>query len=69
MIGSINGKIIRIDGVTVLIEASGVGYEVDMPVLCMNDFTAGKTVFVYTHHVVRADAQVLYSNKTNKQRT
>ena len=46
MIGSINGKIIRIDGVTVLIEASGVGYEVDMPVLCMNDFTVGKTVFL-----------------------
>ena len=68
MIGSINGKIIRIDGVTVLIEASGVGYEVDMPVLCMNDFTAGKTVFVYTHHVVREDAQVLYGFNTFEQR-
>ena len=32
MIGSLQGKVLRIDGVTALIEVGGVGYEVDMPV-------------------------------------
>ena len=32
MIGSLSGRVLRIDGVTALIECGGVGYEVDMPV-------------------------------------
>ena len=62
MIGSLRGKLLRIDGTTALIEAGGVGYEVEMPVTSLAKVSGktGQEVFVYVHHAVREDAQVLY---------
>jgi Holliday junction DNA helicase RuvA len=62
MIGSLRGKLLRIDGTTALIETGGVGYEVEMPVSSLSAISGqmGKEVFVYVHHAVREDAQVLY---------
>ncbi|MGN0908260.1 MAG: Holliday junction branch migration protein RuvA [Succinivibrio sp.] len=62
MIGSLRGTLLRIDGTTALIEAGGVGYEVEMPVTSLSAISpnAGKEVFVYVHHAVREDAQALY---------
>lgn len=62
MIGSLRGKVLRIDGTTALIEAGGVGYEVEMPVSSLQQVSAKKDgeVFVYIHHSVREDAHVLY---------
>ncbi len=62
MIGSLRGILLRIDGTTALIEVGGVGYEVEMPVLSLTAISTlrGKEVFVYVHHAVREDAQVLY---------
>ena len=57
MIGSLNGKVLRIDGVTALIEVGGVGYEVDMPVTCLGALKVGQQAFVYIQHVVREDAE------------
>lgn len=54
MIGSLRGKVLRIDGVTALIEvSSGVGYEVDMPVSSLSELKIDAPCFVYIHHVVR----------------
>lgn len=69
MIGSLNGKVLRIDGVTALIEVGGVGYEVDMPVTCLGALKVGQQAFVYIQHVVREDAEILYGFNTVTQRS
>lgn len=62
MIGSLRGRLLRIDEATALIEAGGVGYEVEMPGTSINALPKDPTseVFVYIHHSVREDAQMLY---------
>ena len=60
MIGSLQGKVLRIDGMMVLIETSGVGYEVEMPVTSLRDISVDDEVFIFIHHVVREDASLLY---------
>ena len=62
MIGSLRGKLLRIDGSTALIEAGGVGYGVEMPGSSLNTLSPklGSEIFVYVHHSVREDAQMLY---------
>ena len=60
MFGSLRGKVLRIDGVTVLIEVNGVGYEVEMPVTSLAKISVNEEEFVYVHHVVREDDELLY---------
>ena len=62
MIGSLRGRLIRTDGSTALIEAEGVGYEVEMPESSLATLPrdSASEVFVYIHHIVREDAQILY---------
>ena len=62
MIGSLRGKLLRVDGSTALIEAGGVGYEVEMPLSALSFLNEHKNTeaFVYVHHSVREDAQMLY---------
>ncbi len=62
MIGSLRGRLLRIDEATALIEAGGVGYEVEMPGSSINALPKdpASEVFVYIHHSVREDAQMLY---------
>ncbi len=61
MIGSLRGKLLRIDGSTALIEAGGVGYEVEMPGSSLNTLSPklGSEIFVYVHHSVREASQML----------
>ena len=58
MIGSLSGRVLRIDGVTALIECGGVGYEVDMPVTSLSKLKVNENAFVYVQHIVREDAQI-----------
>lgn len=69
MIGSLSGKVLRIDGVTALIEVSGVGYEVEMPVTSLANIKVGEQTFVFTQHIVREDAQILYGFNTVTERS
>lgn len=61
MIGSLRGRLLRVDGSTALIEAGGVGYEVELPgsTLRVLPQPPAEEVFVYIHHIVREDAQQL----------
>ena len=68
MIGSLSGRVLRIDGVTVLIECGGVGYEVDMPVTSLSKLKVNENAFVYVQHIVREDAQILYGFNTVTER-
>ncbi len=69
MIGSLSGKVLRIDGVTALIDVNGVGYEVDMPVSSLASLKIGESCFVYTQHIVREDAQILFGFLTIVERS
>lgn len=61
MIGSLRGRLLDKLPPTLLIDVAGVGYEVDAPMsTCFTLPEVGSEVFIYTHMVVREDAQLLY---------
>ena len=69
MIGRLNGLLVEKQPPEILIEVSGVGYEVQMPMTCFYDLPkVGDNAIVYTHFVVREDAQLLFgfNNKTER---
>ncbi len=48
----------------------GVGYEVHMPMTCFYELPeAGQEAIVFTHFVVREDAQLLYGFNNKQERT
>jgi Holliday junction DNA helicase RuvA len=61
MIGRLRGVLLEKQPPEVLIEVSGVGYEIQLP---MSSFyplpDIGNEAIIYTHFVVREDAQLLY---------
>ncbi|WP_404339744.1 Holliday junction branch migration protein RuvA [Pseudoalteromonas mariniglutinosa] len=69
MIGRLNGILIEKQPPEVLIEVNGIGYEVQMPMTCFyNLANIGEQAIIYTHFVVREDAQLLFgfNNKTER---
>ena len=70
MIGRLRGIIIEKQPPLVLIEVGGVGYEVHMPMTCFYELPeAGQEAIVFTHFVVREDAQLLYGFNNKQERT
>ncbi len=61
MIGRIQGTLVEKQPPEVLVDVGGLGYEIQMP---MTSFYAlpnvGESVTIYTHFVVREDAQLLF---------
>ncbi len=69
MIGSLRGRLVLKQAPQVVIECAGVGYEVEMPMSTFLDLPpAGADLFLYTHLVVREDAQILYGFTTTDER-
>ncbi|WP_417879074.1 Holliday junction branch migration protein RuvA [Vibrio sp.] len=69
MIGRLRGILIEKQPPEVLIEVSGVGYEVQMPMSCFYELpNVNEETIIYTHFVVREDAQLLYGFNTVKER-
>lgn len=61
MIGSIRGRLIVKQPPDIVVEAAGVGYEIQVPMTTLFQLPAlGEDVLVLTHFVVREDAQLLY---------
>ncbi len=61
MIVSLRGKLIEAGVLRVVIESSGVGYEVNVPVTTAERLPKlGAEVFLLIHHVFREDGQALY---------
>lgn len=60
MIGCLIGEILSLDAPTVLLNVNGVGYEVDTPLSTFCQLQKGQHVTLWTHLVVREDAQQLY---------
>ncbi|MCY0688273.1 OB-fold domain-containing protein, partial [Klebsiella pneumoniae] len=66
----LRGIIIEKPPPLVLLETAGVGYEVHMPLTCFYELPeAGQEAIVFTHCVVREDAQLLYGFNNKQDRT
>ncbi|MBB1386363.1 Holliday junction branch migration protein RuvA [Pseudoalteromonas sp. SG45-5] len=69
MIGRLNGILVEKQPPEILLEVSGVGYEVQMPMTCFYDLPKiGENAIVYTHFVVREDAQLLFGFNNKVER-
>ena len=60
MIGCLIGKVFALEAPTVLLNVNGVGYEIDTPLSTFCQLQKGQKVTLWTHLVVREDAQQLY---------
>ncbi|GBF49322.1 Holliday junction specific DNA binding protein [Leptospira ryugenii] len=70
MIGSLRGKLLRLDLDSILIEVSGVGYEVLIPFplhLQLRE-EVGKEVFIHTYHSITDRSQKLFGFTSNQDR-
>jgi len=69
MIGRLRGTLVRKEPPALLVEAGGVGYELEAPMTTFYDLpAAGEPVTLYTHLVVREDAHLLYGFSRESQR-
>ena len=61
MIGSLRGSVLeRLDDCRVLIEVGGVGYLVTVTPRTLAELEPTSPVFLYVHHHIREDAQMLF---------
>ena len=69
MIGRISGTLLEKNPPQVLLEAQGVGYEIDVPMSTFYNLPAvGERVSLHTHLVVREDAHLLYGFASEAER-
>jgi Holliday junction DNA helicase RuvA len=69
MIGSLRGRLIFKQAPQIVIECGGIGYEVETPMSTFLDLPeTGSELFLFTHLLVREDAQVLYGFSTDDER-
>ncbi|MCL1078448.1 Holliday junction branch migration protein RuvA [Parashewanella spongiae] len=69
MIGRIAGILVEKQAPEILIDVQGVGYEVQVPLTCFYELPElSQQVSLYTHFIVREDAQLLYGFTTKQER-
>jgi Holliday junction DNA helicase RuvA len=69
VIGSLRGRLSSKQAPQIVIECSGVGYEVETPMSTFLDLPeVGTDLFLHTHLLVREDAQILYGFATEDER-
>jgi Holliday junction DNA helicase RuvA len=69
MIGKLTGTLLEKHPPQVLLDVNGVGYEIDVPMSTLYVLPhAGETAALYTHFVVREDAQLLFGFATRHER-
>jgi Holliday junction DNA helicase RuvA len=69
MIGRLSGILLEKNPPQLLVDCSGVGYEVDVSMSTFYNLPAiGERVALFTHLVVREDAQLLYGFGTQEER-
>jgi Holliday junction DNA helicase RuvA len=69
MIGSIRGHLRYKQPPQVILECGGVGYEIETPMSTFFELPeVGSEVFLYTHLVVREDAQTLFGFSTEGEK-
>jgi len=69
MIGRLTGVLLEKNPPQILVEAGGVGYEVEVPMSTFYNLPAtGERVALYTHLLVREDAHLLYGFGSEAER-
>ncbi len=69
MIARIAGTLIEKQAPEILIDVQGVGYELQVPLTCFYELPElNENVALFTHFVVREDAQLLYGFTTKQER-
>ncbi|MDG1732622.1 MAG: Holliday junction branch migration protein RuvA [Thalassotalea sp.] len=69
MIGRLRGILVDKQAPEILLECNGVGYEVTLPMTSFYHLPAlDKEAIIYTHFVVREDAQLLYGFANTTER-
>jgi len=69
MISRLSGILLRKEPPALLVDVSGVGYELEAPMTTFYDLPAvGEKVTLFTHLVVREDAHLLYGFSREAQR-
>jgi len=69
MIGSLRGRLAHKQPPQVVLECGGVGYEIETPMSTFFELPeTGSEVFLYTHLVVREDAQTLFGFATAEEK-
>jgi holliday junction DNA helicase RuvA len=69
MIGRVTGVLAEKNPPQILVEAAGVGYEIEVPMSTFYNLPAtGERVALLTHLVVREDAHLLYGFATESER-
>ncbi|WP_096619713.1 Holliday junction branch migration protein RuvA [Candidatus Enterovibrio altilux] len=69
MIGRLRGILLEKQPPDILLEVNDIGYEVSMPINCFYELpNIGEVVNIYTHFLVRENAQLLYGFNTTVER-
>lgn len=68
MIASIKGHLIETTPTGVVIEAGGLGYEVECSPTASHAFGVGEEAYLYTHQVIREDQHLLFGFEDRIQR-
>ena len=69
MIGRLFGQVVDKQAPDLLIDVNGVGYEVQLPLTSFYELPeVGENATVFTHFVVREDAQLLYGFSSKQER-
>ena len=68
MIAHLNGKLIKKNPTTLIIECAGVGYEVKSSLTTFSAIGTSESIMIFTQHIVREDAQLLYGFATKEER-
>ncbi len=69
MIGRLTGRLVEIEQTVAVLDVQGVGYEVECPISTLCELPAvGETVSLWTHFVVREDAQLLFGFMAREDR-
>ncbi len=70
MISQLRGILLEKQAPTLVVEANGVGYELQAPMSTFYQLPdIGKEILLYTHLVVREDAQLLYGFRHKQERS
>jgi len=69
MIGRLTGTLVEKHPPHVLVDVSGVGYEIDVPMSTFYNLPAsGERITLYTHLAIREDAHLLYGFGSDSER-
>ncbi|MFL1806333.1 Holliday junction branch migration protein RuvA [Plesiomonas shigelloides] len=69
MIGRLRGLVVEKQPPEVLLDVNGVGYEIQLPMTCFYDLPdIGQEAIIFTHFVVREDAQLLFGFNNKQER-